>query len=219
MWWNWAPQLTNDLLILWPWLREAEWKAVAAVLGSRLGPDWTAEALARFVTDRNGRAILMTPAAPVAYLKRLLDRALLGNVVPPCPARLHTEHVRGLSAAVGAAQLARQAEGRTEAVGGAVAVADAQSGPGLAELGRVWTTTADAKTARLDREARRRAERQAQAEEDARRRLAELAEAETPAELETDRWQRQYAADTATITTEEILGWIFGPAGDLGGNG
>ena len=221
-WWDWAPQLTNDLLILWPWLHEADWRAVAAVLGSRLGPDWTAEALAKFVTVRNGRSILMTPAAPLAYLTRLLDRALRGTVVPPHPARLHTEHIREISAAVGTAQLARQAAARVEQVAFGTAAAAAQTGPGLATIGKVWTGAATARADRVDREARERAARRAQANADAARREAELAAdadalrlaADVEREREALRWQR--AVDEAPVTLAEILSWM--PPVDLGGN-
>lgn len=196
---------------------------MAAVLGSRLGPDWTAEALAKFVTDRNGRSILMTPAAPLAYLTRLLDRALRGTVVPPHSARLHTEHIRGISAAVGTAQLARQAAARVEQVAIDTAAAAAQAGPGLATIGKVWTGAATARADRLEREARERAARRAQAAADAARREAELAAdadalrlaADVEREREALRWQR--AVDESPVTLAEILSWM--PPVDLGGNG
>jgi hypothetical protein len=211
-WWDWAPQLTNDLLDLWPWLRNAAWKAVAATLGSRTGPDWTAQALTAFVTERNGRPILMTPAAPLAYLIRLLERAFYGMGVPPCPARLRTEYVRKATAA----DQARQAAARTAQAAVASTAAHARSGPGRDELASARQAAA---VARADREAGAAADRAAAQAEWTRaqeERTAELAVAGQDQQVVGDAQWRP-AVPAGPITTEEILDWILGPASSAGG--
>jgi hypothetical protein len=72
---------------------------VAAVLGAHLGPDWTAEAVVRFVRRVRRRPLLDTPDAPVAYLRRVLRQALDSGHEPPCAARYAIQARRNLVAA------------------------------------------------------------------------------------------------------------------------
>lgn len=115
-WKGWAPELAEQLAEQWPWLRQpgTPWPWVIATLGSRLGPDWTAPALVRYIRRRSNRAVLAAPDYPVAYLRHLLETALTGDREPPHPARRHTEHQRAVARTAAettaAATAARRAE-------------------------------------------------------------------------------------------------------------
>jgi len=99
-WADWAPEIARDLQKRWVWLAGTPMARVAATLGARLGPDWTAEALVGWVARRRaGRQMLDDPAAPLAYLRTVLDQAFDGSVEPPAPAARHTAIVRECSAA------------------------------------------------------------------------------------------------------------------------
>ena len=64
---------------------------VAATLGSRLGPHWSADRLVRHVERQQTRPVLSEPDKPLAYLAWLLDRVFDGVEDPPEPARRHVE--------------------------------------------------------------------------------------------------------------------------------
>jgi hypothetical protein len=96
---------------------------VAATLGARLGPEWTAGMLTGYVIGhRGGRAPLEDPDAPVAYLRALLDAALgEARTEPPAPARAVTDARRRAAAAEAAAARERTAARRAEHVARAAA--------------------------------------------------------------------------------------------------
>jgi hypothetical protein len=146
-WASWAYQLARDLVVLWPWLAKVDLTWVAATLGARLGPDWTAERLAKWVTDQRHRAILMEPDKPVAYLRSLLDEAFTTAAQPPWPARRHAEHRREVAMAAAAEQKAALARHRAEL--------DARD----AARARATGAGRDYARAELDQAQRRRADR------------------------------------------------------------
>lgn len=113
-WASWAGDLARALREAWPWLRAAPVPRVAATLGARLGPEWTAGDVVRFVTRQRPRGLLDNPAAPVAYLRTLLDETLTGLVEPPAAARLHDERRRQLVDDERAEMRAAQAAWRAE---------------------------------------------------------------------------------------------------------
>lgn len=100
--------------MLWPWLAAVELPWVAATLGARLGKDWTADRLAKWVTDQRSRAILMEVKKPAAYLKSLLEEAFTTTAQPPWPARRHAEHRREVAMAAAAEQKAALARHMAE---------------------------------------------------------------------------------------------------------
>lgn len=102
-WSDWAPGLAHDLRKLWPWLRRTDHRgtptkiaAVAAALGAKLGPQWTAAMLVEWVDRRRARPVLAEPRRPLGYLCSVLDEVLTGLDEPPAPARLHDERRRQL---------------------------------------------------------------------------------------------------------------------------
>lgn len=132
-WAAWAPDLARNLVVLWPWLDSARRARVAATLGARLGPDWTAAAVVRWVARMRQRPVLDAPAAPLAYFRTLLDEALAGDVEPPHPARRHAEHRRQVAKAAGAEQTAESSRLRAE-LDARDAAAAASSGAGRAAM-------------------------------------------------------------------------------------
>ena len=58
--------------------------------------------------------MLPDPAAPLAYLRTLLDEAFAGDAAPPHPARAYDQHRRQVAAAASAAQAAEHARLRAE---------------------------------------------------------------------------------------------------------
>jgi hypothetical protein len=64
---------------------------VAATLGARLGPHWTADRLVRHVERAQTRPVLSNPDKPLAYLAWLLDVVFDGEEEPPEQARRHVE--------------------------------------------------------------------------------------------------------------------------------
>lgn len=91
-WTDWAYDLAKALVRVWPWLAGEPRPRVAATLGARLGPDWTATGLARWVTESRTRPVLAAPDMPLAYLAAVLDEALSGERPPPAPARRYDAH-------------------------------------------------------------------------------------------------------------------------------
>ncbi|MGY4900057.1 hypothetical protein ACWEEK_31320 [Micromonospora aurantiaca (nom. illeg.)] len=99
-WHGWAYDLARAAQRTWEWLEAAPLPRVAATLGSRLGPDWTIEALLDVVgRARGGRELLAAPDRPLGYLVALLDAALTGEAEPPHPARRRERHLQETAAA------------------------------------------------------------------------------------------------------------------------
>jgi hypothetical protein len=120
-WADWAYDLARDLIQELPWLREQMLPReqllhrVASTLGARLGPDWTAAAVLAWLGKALARPLLDNPDKPLAYLAAALDRALtVEDLVPPYPARAHTEHRQRLAAERHAAARAEHARLRAE---------------------------------------------------------------------------------------------------------
>ena len=65
---------------------------MAATLGARLGPHWTAERLVRYVQSQQTRPVLSNPDKPLAYLAWLLDAVFAGVEDSPEETRRHVEH-------------------------------------------------------------------------------------------------------------------------------
>ncbi|MGC9670982.1 hypothetical protein ACNTMW_31095 [Planosporangium sp. 12N6] len=152
-WACWATHLARELVKLWPWLARVPRPRVVATLGARLGPDWTATTLARWVTDQRARPVLADPVAPLAYLRALLDNALAGAVTPPHPARTHDEHRRQVAAAAGAQQMAGHARLRAEFNArddAAAAATGAGRAAARAELARIATRRAERRSPLAD---------------------------------------------------------------------
>jgi hypothetical protein len=91
---------------------------LAAILGSRLGPNWGAtppphvdlqgaDRLTTYVARQHVRPVLAAPASPRGYLTWLLDVTFAGDEEPPEQSRAHIEHrhqaVLGQAAAAAAA--------------------------------------------------------------------------------------------------------------------
>ncbi len=92
-WHDWAYRLAHQLRELWAWLRYEPLHLVAATLGARLGPRWSACDVVDFVDRaRAGRALPVDLHTPVGMLRELLEEALTGPLQPPYPARRHDEH-------------------------------------------------------------------------------------------------------------------------------
>jgi hypothetical protein len=171
-WATWARDLTRDLVKLWPGLVNDEtplpW--IAATLGSRLGPGWSAETLLEWLVAQHGGPVLAAPDLPARYLRQLLDRVLTSDVTPPHPARRHDEHRRGVAAAAGAELRARQERARAELDARDAAAAAEREGAGegrAAARARAEQATADRAAARQARGARLSALESAQAADDA----------------------------------------------------
>jgi hypothetical protein len=113
-WSLWAYDLARDLRAAWPGLRRGRAVDIAAVLGKRLGPGWTAEALLGWATRQRGRPLLAAPNNPRGYLVTVLEESFTGLDEPPAPARLHDQRRRELvadeRAVLRAAAAARRAE-------------------------------------------------------------------------------------------------------------
>lgn len=103
-WAAWAYDLARELVPAVPWLDGARLPAVAAVLGARLGPDWTVPAVLTLLPQWS------EPDRPLAFLAALLDRALTGDQAPPYPARRHDAHRRAVAGAARATASARLAD-------------------------------------------------------------------------------------------------------------
>lgn len=97
-WSWWAKPLAQRLQRVWPWLAGERLPAVAATLGARLGPDWTAETLVAWVRQQRGRPLMDAPDSPLAYLAAVLDEVLATGVAPPVAAAGHAAHRRALVA-------------------------------------------------------------------------------------------------------------------------
>jgi hypothetical protein len=95
----------------WSWLAGVRRPWIVATLAARLGPDWTAPVLVRYVSRQLQRPVMPAPDRPVAYLRYLLDQAFTGDREPPHPARRFTEHRRVVTEAA-AADAAAAAEQR-----------------------------------------------------------------------------------------------------------
>jgi hypothetical protein len=139
-WHDWAYRLAHGLRKLWPWLRYEPLDLVAATLGARLGPRWSAADVVDFIErSRAGRGLPVVIHTPVGLLRDLLEEALTGELQPPYPARRHTEHQRELAerrraasvAAAAARRAAAEAARAEHAQRDAIAVRD-RRGPGLA---------------------------------------------------------------------------------------
>lgn len=114
-WAYWAYPLAYELRKLWTWLRYQPMPLVAATLGKRLGPRWTAAAVVDLVDrDRAGRALPVEKHTPVGLLLDLLEEALTGELQPPFPARRRDEYERELAERRRAASVA-EAEARRAA--------------------------------------------------------------------------------------------------------
>ncbi|GGM22276.1 hypothetical protein ACFFX1_11235 [Dactylosporangium sucinum] len=113
-WADFAPGLARDLIPRLPWLGGVRRPAVAAVLGARLGPDWTAPAVLAWLAKTRTRPLLDNPDNPLAYLAAVLDQALTGDAEPPHPARRHAEHRHQVAAATSDTQRDAQAARRAE---------------------------------------------------------------------------------------------------------
>ncbi|WP_026190074.1 hypothetical protein [Salinispora mooreana] len=119
-WHGWAYPLARDVQRALEWLEGVPLPRVAATIGARLGPDWTAEAvLAAIGRSRGGRELLAAPDRPLGYLCSLLEDALTGEHEPPHPARRRERHLQKTAAATArdatreqwaAREQARQAE-------------------------------------------------------------------------------------------------------------
>jgi hypothetical protein len=113
-WSRWAHDLARDLRAAWPGLRRGRAVDIAAVLGKRLGPGWTADALLGWATRQRGRPLLAEPNNPRGYLVTVLEEIFTGLDEPPAPARLHDQRRRELvadeRAELRAAAAARRAE-------------------------------------------------------------------------------------------------------------
>jgi len=133
-WAVWAYPLARELRTRWVWLAGVNLTWVAATLGAALGPDWTAEQLVTYVRDRRGRALLDSPAAPVAYLKAVLAD-LLGEAAyePPAPARA-VEARRARVEDQAAALRQRRAERDSEAEARDAAATPGHTNPDVAAL-------------------------------------------------------------------------------------
>ncbi len=109
-WADWAYGLARDLIGRLPWLDGLPLPRVAATLGARLGPDWTAAAVLAWLAEARTRPLLDEPDDPLAYLAAVLDQALTAeDLVPPYLARAHTEHRHRLATAAADARHAEQA--------------------------------------------------------------------------------------------------------------
>jgi hypothetical protein len=126
-WMSWAPDLARDLERLWPWLARVPRVRVTATLGARLGPDWSAARLARWVTDGRARPVLPDPARPLAYLRALLDEAFAGDVAPPHEARAHEQRRRQVATNAATEQVAAHERLRAELAARAAGVAAARA--------------------------------------------------------------------------------------------
>jgi hypothetical protein len=102
-WAVWAFDLARELIPAAPWLGPAKVPAVAAVLGARLGPDWTGPAVLALLPP------WAEPDRPLAFLAVMLDRALTGDQAPAYPSRRYDAHRRAVAAAAHAAAQARLA--------------------------------------------------------------------------------------------------------------
>lgn len=137
-WAEWAYELARAVRARWAWLRLAPLPRVAAALGSRLGPDWTAEALVRWIESVRRQPVLTHPHAPVAYLCAVLDEALASPIPPPHPAAAHTAHQREQAAAQAAQLRARQAAGRAAAADQARRAVPAHTNAAVQALRARW---------------------------------------------------------------------------------
>jgi hypothetical protein len=114
----------------WPWLAGEQVRRVAATLGARLGPDWTAQSLVQFAA-RCGWTPPEQPHAPLGYLKRLLDDVLTrDDVEPPHPSRARQEASRRAARDRAELQRAAQAERRAEMDARDAAAAAQRAGAG-----------------------------------------------------------------------------------------
>lgn len=92
-WAYWAYDLAREFIPRVSWLQAERLPAVAAVLGARLGPEWTAAAVLAWLVEARPRPLLDQPDHPLKYLAAVLDEALtVEDLVPPYPARAHTEY-------------------------------------------------------------------------------------------------------------------------------
>ncbi len=88
-WAFWAYDLAQALPERWSWLSAAKLPRVAATLGPRLGPRWTVDGLVGWVMRaRDGRPLMEHPDAPLAYLRSLIEDAMVSDVPPPAPSAL-----------------------------------------------------------------------------------------------------------------------------------
>lgn len=113
-WSGWAYELARALQTRWTWLASSSLPRIAATLGPRLGPDWTADELVRHIGRARHRPVLETPNRPLAYLRTVLDESLAGGIAPPVEAAAHTAHRREQVARQGAELRERQALRRAE---------------------------------------------------------------------------------------------------------
>jgi hypothetical protein len=133
-WADWAYDLARDLIGRLPWLGGVRLPAVAATLGARLGPAWTATAVLAWLAEARARPLLDDPDDPLAYLAAVLDQALtVEDLVPPHPARAHTEHRQRLAEQAAETRRAEQARLRAE-LDARDAGAAASTGAGRAAL-------------------------------------------------------------------------------------
>jgi hypothetical protein len=104
-WAEWAYPMARGLRHRWDWLAKVPVPQVAAILGSKLGPNWGgttlplrpdvdkqgADRLADYVRDQHTRPVLTDPANPRGYLVWLLDVTFAGCEEPPEQTRRHVE--------------------------------------------------------------------------------------------------------------------------------
>ncbi|WP_245666086.1 hypothetical protein [Micromonospora sediminicola] len=99
-WHGWAYPLAQGIQRALEWLEGVPLPRVAAAIGARLGPDWTAEAIVEAIgRSRGGRELLDAPQRPLGYLVALLEAALTGEHEPPHLARRREQHVQEVAAA------------------------------------------------------------------------------------------------------------------------
>lgn len=110
-WADWAYDLARGLMVLWPWLAHEPLPRVAATLGCRFGPDWTAAGVVHWVNEQRDRPVLSEPNDPLGHLAAVSDESLTGDVAPPCRARRYDKH-RGQVAKDAAAAARAESERR-----------------------------------------------------------------------------------------------------------
>lgn len=109
-WADWAYDLAREFIPRVPWLQAERLPAVAAVLGARLGPEWTAAAVLAWLVEARPQPLMDQPERPLRYLAAVLDEALkVEDLAPPYPARAHTEYRHQLALDQHHAAQARQA--------------------------------------------------------------------------------------------------------------
>ena len=108
-WTQWAYPLAQALRDRWRWLEALPLPRTAAILGTRLGPRWTAQAVDEWVRRARGRAVLADPREPGAYLCAVLDEAVTSGVEPPHWSRRVEAHQAELAAQRRAVEVERAA--------------------------------------------------------------------------------------------------------------